>query len=304
MQFTNLFSIFANSILPILLIAALGFGLARYARADVRTLSTLTFNILSPALIFNTLVTSTISPVEFGRMASFTFCVIVIAGLLAWLIARGLRLDRAATSAFVTVAMFANAGNYGLPLVLFAFGQEALTRATVYLVIHVILLYSVGVLLASSGKSGWRQAFKSVLRVPHFYAIIVAAIILFAKIPVPDAILRPVTLLNNAAFAIMILLMGMQLERAKMPARPLVVGVAAGLRLVVLPLLAFGIAALFGLTGPDRQAAIIQASMPAAVMITVLAVQYETAPDFVTAVVFISTILSPITLTLLIALLQ
>lgn len=304
MEFTTLFSVFANSILPILIIAALGYILARNTHADVRTLSVMTFNILSPALILNTLITSTISPIEFGRMAGFTFCVIVVAGLVAWLIARALRLDRQATSAFITVAMFANAGNFGLPLILFAFGPDALTRATVYFVIHVILLYSLGILLASSGKLGWQQSFKQVLRVPHFYAIGVAIIFMFIKIPVPDGIMRSITLLNNAAFAIMILLMGMQLQRAKMPARPIVVGIATALRLIVLPILAFGIALLFGLTGPDRQAAVIQASMPAAVMISVLAVQFESAPDFVTAVVFISTILSPVTLTVLVAMLQ
>ena len=52
------------------------------------------------------------------------------------------------------------------------------------------------------------------------------------------------------------------------------------------------------------QAAVIQASMPAAVVTTILALQYEVAPGFVTSVVVVSTLLSPFTLTWVIALLK
>jgi predicted permease len=201
--------------------------------------------------------------------------------------------------------MFANAGNYGLPLVFFAFGQEALTRATVYLVIHVILLYSVGIVLMSSGgEGGLRAALRNVARVPHVYAIAAAGVVMLTGAMVPEPLMRAVGLLNNAALPMMVLLMGMQLERTAFPERPALVGLATAVRLLVLPLLALGLAYVFGLTGADRQAAVIQASMPAAVMITVLAGEFQAAPAFVTAVVFLSTVLSPLTLTPLLALLQ
>jgi malate permease and related proteins len=45
----------------------------------------------------------------------------------------------------------------------------------------------------------------------------------------------------------------------------------------------------------------IQCSMPAAVVTTILALQYEIAPGFVTSVVVLSTLLSPFTLTWIIA---
>ncbi len=301
----TLLSIFANTILPIFGVAAVGFVLGRYLRADARTLSRVTFNALAPCLIFNTLVTSTLNFGDFGRMALFTVCVISAAGLIAWLASFPLRLDRTTASAFVAVAMFANAGNYGLPLVFFAFGQEALTRATVYLVIQVILLFSVGIVLMSSGgEGGLRDALRNVARVPHIYAIAAAGVVMLTGTTVPEPLMRAVGLLNDAALPMMVLLMGMQLERAAFPERPALVGLATAVRLVVLPLLALGLAAVFGLTGADRQAAVVQASMPAAVTITVLAGEFQAAPAFVTAVVFLSTVLSPFTLTPLLALLQ
>ena len=69
------------------------------------------------------------------------------------------------------------------------------------------------------------------------------------------------------------------------------------MRLVVGPFVALGISALFGLQGPARQAGITEAGMPTAVMTTVLATEYNLEPSLVTAIIFINTILSPLTLT-------
>ncbi len=304
MLLQDLLSIFANTMLPIFVIAAVGFWLARSLKVDVSAVSRIIFRVLSPCLVFNSLVTAQLSAAEFGRMALFAVCMMLIAGALAWLASRTLRLDRPTTSAFVALGMFANAGNYGLPLVLFAFGQEAMTRATIYYVMQLILTYSLGIMVMSSSRGGLREALLGMLRVPHFYAILAAFAFLVLKVPVPTLVLRPVGLVAGAALPMMILLLGMQFEKAAVPERPALVGLVTGFRLVMLPALALGLAVALGLTGVDRQAAVIEASMPAAVIITVLAVEYQAAPAFSNAVVFASTLLSPLTLTLLIAYLQ
>jgi malate permease and related proteins len=70
---------------------------------------------------------------------------------------------------------------------------------------------------------------------------------------------------------------------------------------VAAPFVAIGLTALLGLSGPARQAGVILASMPVAVVTTILALEFEISPAFVTSAVFVSTILSPLTLTPLIA---
>ncbi len=69
------------------------------------------------------------------------------------------------------------------------------------------------------------------------------------------------------------------------------------LRLIVAPLAAIFFAALFGLGHFPRQASVTEASMPSMVSATVLATEYNLDAKLVTAVVFISTLLSPLTLT-------
>jgi len=299
----ELVSIFANNILPIFLVAGVGFVLARKLHADAMTLSRVTLYALSPCLVFNLLVNAQVSASEFGRLLLFTLGTILGIGAITWLVTRALQLDRVMVSAFLVAVMFANGGNYGLPLTSFAFGQAALTRATIYFVISVVLTYTLGIFLASSGRRSAREALSGVFKIPSVYAAIAAVIVVATQVTVPPVVMRPVELLSNAAIPVMLLVLGMQLERAAKPEKLQLVGLAVGLRLIVSTLLGFVLAQVLGLDGAARQGGIIQAAMPVAVVTTILSTEFQTEPAFVTSVVFFSTVLSPLTLTPLIALL-
>ena len=297
-------SIFASDILPIFIIAGVGFILARRFGAGVKTLSTVAFNALSPCLVFNQLVTARISGAQSVRVAVFCVLLTMAIGIAARLTSMPLRLDRMTLSSFLLVAMFSNSGNYALPVVLFAFGRDALAFASVYFVTSAILIYTAGIIVAASGHGSVRLALTRLFKVPAIYAVTAAIIVLSTHTTVPPVVMRPIALLSDAAIPIMLLVLGMQLERAVMPKHPMAVGAAVVLSLVVAPLIAFGLSAVLGLTGAARQAAIIEASMPAAVITTVLALEFDLDAGFSTSVVFFTTLLSPITLVVLIAYLQ
>jgi predicted permease len=224
-------------------------------------------------------------------------------GLMARLAAVPLRLDRQTLSSFLLVVMFSNSGNYALPVVLFAFGDAALSHASVYFVTSAVLVYTVGVFVAAKRLSV-RRAFLSLARVPAIYAVAAASVVMVTGVELPLAAMRPVRMLSDAALPTMLLVLGMQLERAVMPKRPAAVAIAVMLSLVGGPLVGLGLSILLGLAGPARQAAILMASMPAAVITTVLALEFDLEPSFATSAVFISTILSPFSLVLVIAYLQ
>jgi malate permease and related proteins len=297
-------SIFASDILPIFVVAGVGFLLARRFRAEVKTLSTVAFNSLSPCLVFNQLVTAQVSGSQSLRVVTFCVLLTLSIGIIARLASVPMRLDRMTLSSFLLVAMFSNSGNYALPVVLFAFGREALSFASVYFVTSAILIYTAGILVAASGRGSVGLAFGRLLKVPALYAVTAAIIVLSTHATVPSFVMRPIGLLSDAAIPIMLLVLGMQLERAVLPKRPMAVAAAVVLSLVVAPLIAFGLTWVLGLTGAAKQAAIIEASMPAAVITTVLALEFDLDAAFSTSVVFFTTLLSPITLVLLIAYLQ
>ena len=299
-----LFTIFAADILPIFIIAGVGFLLARFLEASVKTLSRVVFNALVPCLTFNLLVTSKMTGTDFGRMALFCLLLMLAIGLIGRLAAVPLGLDRPSLIGFLLVVIFSNSGNYGMPVVLFAFGRDALSHSAAYFVASSILSNTFGVFLAATGRRTLRQALMGITRVPAIYGVVAATLVVASGLTLPLAVTRPIELLSNAALPVMLLVLGMQLERASLPDRPAVVCVAVVLSLVVAPIVALGLGRLLGLAGAARQAAVIQASMPAAVVTTILALEFDVAPTFVTSVVFATTVISPFTLTALIAYLQ
>lgn len=297
-------SIFLNDITPIFVVAGIGFLLARRVGASVKTVSTVSFHALSPCLVFHQLVTSRVGLSQSWRVALFCVLLTSAIGIAARLSASALRLEGTTFTSFLLVVMFSNSGNYALPVVLFAFGSEALAFASVYFVVSAILVYTFGVFVAASGRSSLRTALVRVAGVPAVWGSVAAMVVLLTGANVPDAVMRPIGLLSDAAIPVMLLVLGMQLERHTRPEHPAAVATAVGLSLVVAPMIAFGLSGLLGLEGPARQASIIEASMPAAVATTVLALEFELDANFATSVVLFSTLLSPFTLVLLIAYLR
>lgn len=301
---TVLLSIFASDILPVFAIAAAGFILARKLHANVKTMAHVSFYTLTPCLAFKMLVTSKITGPEAGRMTLMAILVTAAMGVIGRVTAIPLGLSRAELSAFLMVVMFSNGGNYGLPVVMFAFGNDALSIGTVYFVVSAVLTYTIGVFLAAAGKRSVGQALLGLTKIPAIYAVAAAFIVLATGVSVPVTLMRPISLLSDAALPMMIIVLGMQLERAAFPERPMAVALAVALSLVAAPFVALGLAWLLHLTGGARQAGVILASMPVAVITTIFALEYDIAPAFVTSAVFVSTLLSPLTLTPLLAYLK
>jgi malate permease and related proteins len=299
-----LLTILAEDLLPIFVVAAVGFVLAQQLRVDVRTVSRVTFNALSPCFVFSQLVTSRLSAAEFGGIMAFTMLLVIAIGLLGRLVAVPFRLDRPTLAAFLIVVMFSNAGNYGLSVALFAFGPEVLARATVYFVASAMLMYTVGPVLASAGRMGLGGALRGMLRVPAVWGLSAASVCMLTGVTLPVGVMRPIDLLGSAAIPVMLLVLGMQFEKGAWPERPGLVAAASALTLIGTPLIGAGLASLLGLHGIARQAVLVEAGMPSAVITTIIALEFDVAPSFVTSVVVVTTLLSPVTVTLIIALLK
>jgi len=300
---SGLIPLFINNLLPILLIAGIGFLLGKWFKITPRSLSQVIFYIFSPALVFRLLAQSQLSNQDILKTILFAVLLLVILGLLTWLAGKLLRLDRKMMAAVMITALFMNAGNYGLPVTNFAFGETALAFASLFFVTTATLTNTVGVVIASSGSTSLLQAIKGLIRLPTIYALLLGIFFVRLGWQLPSALDRTVALLADASIPAMLVLLGLQFVNLKMDGqfRPLIL--VTVMRLLVSPLLAFGLSRLFDLTGPAHQASVLEAAMPAAVLTTVLATEFDSLPAFVTTVVLATTLLSPFTLTPLLALL-
>lgn len=294
-------NILINQLAPIFIVIGIGIVFGRALQPDIKTLSRAALYILSPCLVISILTNSTLSSGDLWQIVGFATSVIIFIGAVTFLVARLLRLSRTLTAALLLSVMFANTGNYGLSLNLFAFGETALAHGAVYYVTSTFLIFSLGIFIASSGQASLQEALKGLLRLPPTYALIVSSVLIGFDLDLPTVLQRPVDLLGQAAIPIMLILLGIQISKARIPKQFGWIGLATGLRLLLGPAIGFGLATLFNLTGAARQAGIIDTSLPTAVITTLLAIEYDTEPTLVTGTVVFSTLLSPITLTPLLA---
>lgn len=297
-------AVLTQNILPIFLVAGLGFWLRRFKNVEARPIASIVFNGFSPALVFASLVNSALPVAELGKLAAFAVLCIALMGAIGTLGGRLMGLSKVDNAVFLLALMFVNGGNYGLTLNQLRYGEDGLSMAVVYYIVSSILVYTVGVFIVSTGRRSWRESLGKLARVPAIYAVGLAMIVYGLQISVPGPLMSAIDLAAGGAIPAMVLVLGMNMADLARLANLRVTLPAVALRLVVGPAVALFVAALLGLQGLNRSVSIIEASMPTAVLTTVLATEFDVKPAMITGIVVLSTLLSPITLSLLINLLN
>jgi hypothetical protein len=292
-----LLNVFVNNLLPILLLSGAGFTLGKTLKLDPRPLGRVIFYILSPVLIFNLLTSSQLAVENILLMMGYSASVMLIVAGIAFVLGKLLRLERSLLIVVVLTTLVANNGNYGLPLIAFAFGQDALAYASIYFVTSCLLLYTVGVLIASLGHLRIKAAMLGLLKVPAIYAILLAVIFIRTGWSLPAPLQKTVELTSAGAVPAMLILLGLEMQKVAWTHNLRALSIPVVCRLLVGPLIGLALAVLFGLNSTARKDGITDAGMPSAVMTTILADEYKLDVSLVTAIVFVSTILSPLTLT-------
>ncbi len=295
---TELFKLFTNNLLPIFLVVGAGYIAGKWLKVDARSISKIVFYLFSPSLVFDLLVTSRFIFEEIFRMVAFTVASIFAVVFFTWLLGHLINLERKMLSAVLLCSMTINAGNYGLSLNLFAFGEEAMSHASIFFVTTAIIAYTAGVAVASVGRAGLTDSLKGLLKIPVVYVVPLAFIFIFLGWELPLPLMRSVSLLSDAAIPSMLLVLGLQLQNNThriRNVRPLLL--ATGMRLLGGLGVGLLLAPLFGLKGLAYKAGVLESSMPTAVLSTILATEYDAEPVFVTTAVIASTLLSPLTLT-------
>lgn len=300
MSLNELIATFANNLLPILLVGGAGFTLGKVLTVDSRSLGRVVFYVFSPLLVFELMVKSELNLKQALTTVGYTASIILIVGVIAYLLGKLFQLERPYLLAVILTVSFGNTGNYGLPLVKFAFGDDALAVASIFYVTTTLLFNTVGVVIASLGHMDLKSALLGLFRVPVVYGVILALLIKGIGIQLPLSLSRTIEISANGAIPLMLILLGLELTRIEWSHSFRALGLGVFIKLLIAPFVGILLASLFGIQGETRQANIIQAAMPAAVVTAVVATEYKLEPSLVTAIVFLGTILSPLTLTPLI----
>ena len=265
-------------VFPVFAIVAVGYVYSRWRRPNMTAANQLNMAVLLPALIFGVLSGKDFNLGQYGALALGGLAVVLGSGLLAWPVAR---LARIPARTFVPPMLFTNSGNMGLPLAVFAFGEQALPAAVVLFIIENGLHFTLGTWIMDH-RAHWLD----VLRQPIVIATLAGIAFASTGWVMPRPAAAAVDLLGQASIPLLLFSLGTRLTTVDF--REWKVGLLGAIVcpltgvLVVLAVMPF-------LDLPPQQQAmlIVFGALPPAVLNYLVAEQYQQEPGRVAAIVMI-----------------
>ncbi len=288
-------SVILSAVLPVFIIALIGYALAKAnGPFDNKTVAFLVVTLGTPALVFFNLAKTTVVPGALAGIAAATVIAIgfyLITGALV-LKASGMRLRT-----FLPSLAFPNAGNLGLPLALFAAGDEGLNYAIVIFAITSIFNLTIGQALAA-GRGNWTAVLKS----PIIPAAALGLTFAYGHIPIPLWAANTLSMMSGLTIPLMLLMLGTSLAKIHVTTFPRAAAMSV-VRIGMGVIAGFALASMFGFTGAERIAFVLQCAMPVAVFNYLFAQMYDNEPGEVASLVVISTLLAVVTTPIVLAVL-
>jgi malate permease and related proteins len=283
----------AAILLPVFCLAGAGFAWRMLGLPFERDFVTrLVMNLGAPCLIVDSLSRLALPIDAFLKMALGAF------GLLAGCAAAGALLLRAARlplRSYVPSLTFGNAGNIGLPLCLFAFGEEGLALAMAVYIAGSVTQFTLAPMLQSRAP-----ALRTLIRTPVVYATVIGLALLASGTVLPQWLARSISLCGNIAIPLMLLALGNTLAGLGVGNARLATGLGIA-RIAIGFAVALGVSALFGLRGVARGVLVLQGGMPTAVVTYLLAARYQRNAEDIAGIVLASTLAAALLLPLLVA---
>ncbi|WP_456271051.1 AEC family transporter [Bacillus sp. AK031] len=294
-------------VLPVFIILSVGFIGQKVLNLDIKSISTAALYLMLPFLAFQTFYENELN---MNYLYIVLFCVFLLLGLIVVSLIAGKMTNRpnTKTSAFVLAGAFMNSGNYGVPVILFAFGEKGFQYAVIMMVIQSLLMNTVGLYYAAKGSSKGatlKESVIKILKMPVLYGSIAGLLFQLCAISIPSFIYNAIDLIASATIPTIMLVLGMQLASIskKNVAMKELSGVIL-IRLVVSPVIAYAITVILSLDSLLAKVLIVLAAMPTAANTTMFAVQFDTEPDLVSFSTLVTTSLSIITVPLMIMLMS
>ncbi|MFC7407148.1 AEC family transporter [Georgenia alba] len=293
-------------------VVVLGYLLARWKAlpdgAD-SVLARLTFYAATPALMFRTVADADVATV-FSAGAVVNVATALLLALVFAVLGRLLTSLRGPdlTLGALTVS-YVNAGNLGIPLLVFAVGDAAAIAPVLLLQLLVMVPVVFTILDRQTGRSGFSgvQALLTPLANPLVLSVAAGLVIAMVGARVPEPVMMPIDLLADMAVPTMLIAFGFSLRGAPLPGRGEVRGpmwTAMVLRCLGGPAIAYLLGSqVLGLEGRALLAPVIVAALPTAQNVFVYAMRYGRAVPMVRDTVLLTTIVCVPVIVALVALL-
>ncbi len=290
-------------LLPVFLIFLTGFIGQKIFSLDIKSVSTTSLYLMTPALIFKSFYKVTLDS-TYLNIVIYSVLLSTLLILFVKLVAYLRHYNSSQTSALILSSAFMNNGNLGAPVILFAYGQVAFQYSIAIMILHTIFMSTVGIYYAAKGNFNIKESLYSVLKMPILHALVLALLWQYLKLPMPDNIYNAISLVGDASIPLIMLVFGMQLAEIKLINIQWGINLAGIMtRLLISPAIAYGITLLLSVEPLLAKTMIILAAMPSAVFMVMYAIQYDNNPELVSSITLLSTLISLVTLSTLLTVL-
>ena len=281
-------------IAPVFFVIGIGYYLGK-KNPEISTdfITTFAGNVGTPAMIFYTITTTGVTLSVF--IEYFIYALIIIGGFSLVGIIFLLLLKKDFISELPPLIL-PNTGNMGIPICLFAYGELGMGIAAAISSLIVLLHFTLNIFLAKRAFD-----FKTILKSPSFYAILITVLFLYFEIPFPQFVLNTVMLLAYGMIVMILMSLGVALTQMKVFSFKDALITSFG-RVIIGPIIGFAVIKFFNLSGIPAGVLLIQSCMPSAILCYLIAHMYSPKEivDNISSTIVVSTIMSlftiPITL--------
>ena len=277
-------------IVPVFFVIGIGYYLGK-KNPEINTdfITTFAGNVGTPAMIFYTITTTGVTLSVFTEY--FIYALVIIGGFSIVGILFLLLLKKDFISELPPLIL-PNTGNMGIPICLFAYGTAGLGVASAIASVVILLHFTLGVLLAKKSFS-----IEILIKNMPIYGIIVSVIFLYFEWDVPGYLENTTFLLTYATIFLVLMSLGIALSRLKVVSWTHA-SILGAVRVIIGPLIGFGLIKFFNLDGFAAGVLLIQSCMPSAVLTYLVGSMYseKKVVDSVASVIVASTVMSFITI--------
>jgi len=295
-----------ETILAIILLILIGYIAKRIGLLkpeDSLTLNKVVINIAIPSLIFLAMFNADLSNLKI-LLPITLICIITgsLCGLLVYIFSRARGYSKKTRWTLVGTSTLFNSGFLGYPIVLGIFGATGLVRAVFYDMGSTILFLSLGIffILIFGGK--YTSIIKRTVLFPPLWGIILGILANILHLNPGFIPLDVLKYLSGAAIPLIMISLGLSLEAGGLKNYFGAASFVTLTRLIISPMIAILMVYILGLHGLEGTVTVVEAGMPAAMLSLVLAASYDLDVNAAAACIFLSTVMSMITLPILISL--
>lgn len=263
-------------------------------------MSKLIINITCPALILSSVTTS--QRLESNRMVLVIFGAAIVYYLILPFLAKGCALvgPRNLRSEYACMLIYSNLGFMGIPVANAVLGKEAILYISIFMAIFNISIFSYGILLLG-GTGGDKLQFRKMIN-PGTVSAVAAVLLYLGSVSVPTILLDPITAVGNTTTPLAMMVIGASLANGKVrdlfTEKSMILFTI--LRLLILPLLAWGVCQILGVQDRLLAGALILISgMPVASNTVMLCTELNRDGDYIAKGLLISTLASVVTIPLI-----